>query len=77
MILQSASFYGNKTSLQKGLIMFKRVAPYIGKYKKYTVAAAVLMALGIVASILPYFFVYQIISPLTRGEELDITCNCA
>ncbi len=52
--------------------MFKRVAPYIGKYKKYTVAAAVLMALGIVASILPYFFVYQIISPLTRGEELDI-----
>ncbi len=72
MILQSASFYGNNTSLQKGLIMFKRVAPYIGKYKKYTVAAAVLMALGIVASILPYFFVYQIISPLTRGEELDI-----
>lgn len=53
--------------------MFKKVAPYIGKYKKYTVWAAVLMSLGIVANVIPYFFLYQIISPLTRGEHIDLT----
>lgn len=51
--------------------MFKKVAPYIGEYKKYTVWAAVLMSLGIVVNILPYFFLYQIISSLTRGEHID------
>ncbi|MCR5208963.1 MAG: ABC transporter ATP-binding protein/permease [Lachnospiraceae bacterium] len=52
--------------------MFKKVAPYIGKYKKYTVLAAVLMCIGIVANIVPYFFLYQIISPLTRGEHVSL-----
>ena len=52
--------------------MFKKVAPYIGEYKKYTVWAAVLMSLGIVANVVPYFFLYQIISPLTRGEHIDL-----
>lgn len=52
--------------------MFKKVAPYIGKYKKYTVWAAILMSLGIVANVIPYFFLYQIISPLTKGEQIDL-----
>lgn len=52
--------------------MFKSVAPYIGEYKKYTVWAAILMCIGIMASITPYFFLYQIISPLTRGESVDM-----
>ncbi len=52
--------------------MFKKVAPYIGKYKKYTISAAVLMSLGIVANVIPYFFLYQIISPLTKGEAVDL-----
>ena len=52
--------------------MFKTVSPYIGKYKKYTVLAALLMSLGIVANVVPYFFLYQIISPLTRGEQIDL-----
>ncbi len=52
--------------------MFKKVAPYIGKYKKYTVWAALLMSLGIVANVIPYFFLYQIISPLTRGGHIDL-----
>ncbi len=51
--------------------MFKRVSPYIGEYKKYTVWATILMSLGIIASVAPYFFLYQIISPLTRGESID------
>ncbi len=53
--------------------MFKTVAPYIGKYKKYTIWAALLMSLGIVANVIPYFFLYQIISPLTRGEHIDLS----
>ena len=52
--------------------MFKSVVPYIGEYKKYTVWAAILMCIGIMASITPYFFLYQIISPLTRGESVDM-----
>lgn len=51
--------------------MFKRVAPYIGRYKKYTVGAVILMAVGIICSILPYYFLYGIISPLTRGESIE------
>lgn len=50
--------------------MFKKVSPYVGKYKKYTVAAAALMVLGILASVIPYFLLYQILGPLTRHEEL-------
>ena len=53
--------------------MFKKVAPYIGEYKKYTALAAILMSLGIVANVIPYFFLYQIISPLTRGENIDLS----
>ncbi|MCR4703250.1 MAG: ABC transporter ATP-binding protein/permease [Saccharofermentans sp.] len=53
--------------------MFKRVAPYIGEYKKYTVWAVIMMTIGIIASVLPYFFLYQIISPLTRGDSIDMT----
>ena len=51
--------------------MFKRVAPYIGEYRKYTRLAVVFMAIGIVANVVPYFFLYQIIAPLTRGESID------
>ncbi len=51
--------------------VLKKVAPYMGEYRKYTVWAAILMTLGIVANVLPYFFLYQIISPLTRGEQID------
>ncbi len=54
-------------------IVFKKVAPYIGEYKKYTVLAAFMMIIGIVANVLPYFFLYQIIAPLTRGETVTFS----
>ncbi len=53
--------------------MFKKVAPYIGENKKYTIAAVILMLIGILANTVPYFFLYQIIAPLTRGESIDST----
>ncbi len=51
--------------------MLKSVAPYIGKYKKYTVIASVLTTLGIIANVAPYFFLYQLILPLTRHQLPD------
>ncbi|RKM58027.1 ABC transporter ATP-binding protein [Butyrivibrio sp. X503] len=53
--------------------MFKKVAPYIGEYKKYTVWAAIMMSFGILASVVPYLFLYQIIAPLTRGESVSLS----
>ncbi len=53
--------------------MFKKVAPYIGEYKKYTVWAAIMMIIGIAANVLPYFFLYEIIAPLTRGEGVKFS----
>ncbi len=52
--------------------MFKKVAPYIGEYKKYTVWAIIMMCIGITANVMPYYFLYQIIAPLTRGEQLSL-----
>ncbi len=51
--------------------MIKSVAPYIGKYKKYTVIASFLTTLGIIANVVPYLFLYQLILPLTRHELPD------
>ena len=51
--------------------MLKSVAPYIGKYKKYTVIASVLTTLGIIANVAPYFFLYQLILSLTRHQLPD------
>ncbi len=51
--------------------MLKSVSPYIGKYKKHTAIASVLTTLGIVANVIPYFFLYQLIVPLTLGRLPD------
>ena len=51
--------------------MISSVAPYIGKYKKYTVIASILTTLGIVASVVPYFILYQLIVPLTQHHLPD------
>ena len=51
--------------------MISSVAPYIGKYKKYTVIASFLTTLGIVANVVRYFFLYQLIVPLTQHQLPD------
>ncbi len=48
--------------------MISSVSPYIGKYKKYTVIASILTTLGIIANVVPYFFLYQLIVPLVNHE---------
>jgi ATP-binding cassette subfamily B protein len=51
--------------------MISSVSPYIGKYKKYTVIASFLTTLGIVANVVPYFFLYQLIIPFTQHQLPD------
>ena len=51
--------------------MFKKIAPYMGEYKKYTVRAVMMMCIGIVAKAMPYYFLYQIISPLINGQTIS------
>jgi len=53
--------------------MFKRVSPYIGKYKKYTVIAVILMMLGIIAKVMPYYALYQMLGPIVRKESIDFS----
>ena len=52
--------------------MFNKVAPYMGEYKKYTIRAVIMMCIGIVAKTMPYFFLYQMISPLTKGQSISL-----
>jgi hypothetical protein len=40
-------------------------------FKSHTIWAVLMMSVGIIANIAPYFLMYQIISPLTRGEHID------
>ena len=51
--------------------MFKKIAPYMGEYRKYTVRAVMMMCIGIVAKAMPYYFLYQIISPLINGQTIS------
>lgn len=51
--------------------MFKKVKPYMGKYKKYTYGALAVMFIALIASVVPFFLVYRIIKPLLEGEKLS------
>jgi len=51
--------------------MFSKVKPYMGSYIKYTWLAAVCICLAVVLSVIPYFFLYQIITPLVAGESVS------
>ena len=52
--------------------MFNKVKPYMGEYMAYTKKAVVCIVIAVILSTLPYFFLYQLISPLILGEKLTI-----
>ena len=45
----------------------EKLMSYMGKYKKYTYVATVLLLLGTVANVIPFFLLYEIIRPLILG----------
>lgn len=53
--------------------MFSKVLAYAGEYKKVTYRAIAAMLLGVVASVLPYLFVYQLITPFLTHKDLSMT----
>ncbi|MDO5548155.1 MAG: ABC transporter ATP-binding protein [Eubacteriales bacterium] len=52
--------------------MFKKVLEYAGEYRKVTYRAMAAMLLGVIASVLPYWFIYQLITPLLSHRELSV-----
>lgn len=52
--------------------MFKKVLEYAGEYRKVTYTAVVVMLIGVIMSVIPYCFVYQIISPVLNHEEISV-----
>ncbi|MCH1983132.1 ABC transporter ATP-binding protein/permease [Ruminococcus sp. OA3] len=51
--------------------MFKKVMEYAGENRKLTYAAAAAMLAGIVVSVIPFWFIYQLMAPLLEGETMD------
>lgn len=51
--------------------MFKKVLEYAGEYRKTTFLAALVMLIGVAMSVIPYWFIYQIISPLLAHGKLS------
>lgn len=51
--------------------MLKKVFAYAGPYKRLTLQSAAVILLAVLMSILPFLFVYQIITPLIMGESIS------
>ena len=47
--------------------MLKKVLEYAGDYRKKTYQAIATMLIGVGMNILPFLFIYQIITPLIRS----------
>ncbi|MDO4174602.1 MAG: ABC transporter ATP-binding protein [Eubacteriales bacterium] len=52
--------------------MFKKVLDYTGVYRKTTYAAAAVLLAGTACSVLPFWFVYQIIRPLLLRQSISV-----
>lgn len=50
--------------------MFKKVLEYAGAHRKTTYSAAFHMLIGIIMSVIPYLFLYQLIRPILLGDRV-------
>lgn len=53
--------------------MFKKALEYTGDYRKTTYASVVWMLLGVAMNVLPFVFVYQLITPLWGYGKMSVT----
>ena len=53
--------------------MFKKVLEYAGKYRKITYLAVITLIISVVFSVIPYYFVYQIIDSLLSYQTLTFS----
>lgn len=52
--------------------MFKKILEYAGEYRKKTYLSVAVLLCGVAASVIPYFFAYQLIVPLLGYGEMDV-----
>ena len=52
--------------------MIRKIMKYANGYKRYTLFATIMVFIAVLCSIIPYFFVYQIINPLITGTGISI-----
>ena len=52
--------------------MYKKIKPYMGAYLRYTRRSVVVMTIAVILSVVPYFLLFQLISPLLDGEQLTL-----
>ena len=52
--------------------MIRKIMKYANGYKRYTLFATIMVFVAVLCSIIPYFFVYQIINPLITGTGISI-----
>lgn len=50
--------------------MLKKVLEYAGEYRRLTYVSIVVMLCGVASSVIPYFFAYQLITPLLGYGEM-------
>ncbi len=50
--------------------MFTKVLEYTGEYRKTTYAAVAAMLVGVVMNVIPFLFIYQIVTPLLMRETM-------
>ncbi|WP_294147007.1 ABC transporter ATP-binding protein [uncultured Clostridium sp.] len=53
--------------------MFGKVLEYAGEYRKTTYRAIAAMLIGLIMNVLPFLFIYQIISPLLMREPITVS----
>lgn len=53
--------------------MFKKVLEYTGKYRKTTYLAVITLIVSVIFSVVPYYFVYQIINRLLNHQTLTVS----
>ena len=51
--------------------MFKKMLEYAGPYKRLTIQSGLVILAAVLVSILPFVFVYQIITPLILGSPVS------
>lgn len=52
--------------------MLKKVLEYAGDYRKMTYASVIVTLCGVAASVIPYFFAYQLLTPLLGYGEMTV-----
>ena len=65
---------GVRPQLQERRVdMFRKVLEYAGPYKGKTMLAGVVILIAVAFSVLPFVFVYQLITPLIMGEVVSVS----